>query len=149
MRPQVQRVTIAPHQKLPLGHMILDLNEGRELASLFTRRYLTEQLRLVLAGAPLSSPRRVTRPTAACVQQMANFTRLTAACVQNPFLAGSGFGGAQCAQLCLCCNLSHLAVQGDVCPATGVSLRRPIRRVVAHLHRGVSPPPARSLTPKL
>ena len=49
---QVQKVTIAPHQKLPLGHMILDLNEGRELTGLFTRRYLLQQLRLVLAGEP-------------------------------------------------------------------------------------------------
>ena len=47
---QVQKVTIAPHQKLPLGHMVLDLNEGRELTGLFTRRYLLQQLRLVLAG---------------------------------------------------------------------------------------------------
>lgn len=46
----MQKVTIAPHQKLPLGHMILDLNEGRELTGLFTRRYLLQQLRLVLAG---------------------------------------------------------------------------------------------------
>lgn len=52
-------MTIAPHQKLPLGHMILDLNEGRELTGLFTRQYLSQQLRLVLAGeqAPLLSTR--------------------------------------------------------------------------------------------
>lgn len=47
---QVQKVTIASYQKLPLGHMVLALNEGRELAGFFTRRYLLEQLRLVLAG---------------------------------------------------------------------------------------------------
>jgi hypothetical protein len=43
-------VTIAPYQKLPLGHMVLELNEGRELTGLFTRKYLLQQLRLVLAG---------------------------------------------------------------------------------------------------
>ena len=52
----VQRVTIAPHQKLPLGHIILALSEGRERTNLFTRRYLQEQLRMVLAGAPPPFP---------------------------------------------------------------------------------------------
>ena len=42
---------MAVTQKLPAGHLVLGINEGRELAGLFTRRYLEEQLRLVLAGA--------------------------------------------------------------------------------------------------
>ena len=47
----VVHVTIVPREKFPLGQTVLKANEQRELTHLFTRRYLQEQLLMVLAGA--------------------------------------------------------------------------------------------------
>ena len=47
----VVHVTIVPREKFPLGHTVLKVNEQRELTYQFTRRYLQEQLLMVLAGA--------------------------------------------------------------------------------------------------
>lgn len=47
---QVVRVTARPSEKAPLGQTVLKVNENRELAKLFTKRYLREQLLMVLAG---------------------------------------------------------------------------------------------------
>lgn len=46
----VMHVTIVPREKFPLGQTVLKVNEERELTHLFTRRYLEEQLLMVLAG---------------------------------------------------------------------------------------------------
>lgn len=46
----VQMVTIVPREKYPLGHTVVNFNEGRELNKLFTRAYLEQQLLTVLAG---------------------------------------------------------------------------------------------------
>ncbi len=43
-------VTIIPREKYPLGHTVVDINEGRELNKLFTRTYLEQQLLTTLAG---------------------------------------------------------------------------------------------------
>ena len=51
----VVHVTIVPREKFPLGHTVLKVNEQRELTYQFTRRYLQEQLLMVLAG-PMHSP---------------------------------------------------------------------------------------------
>ncbi len=47
---RVQRVTVEPREKFPLGQTVVAAAEGRELTQLFTRRYLEEQLLTVLAG---------------------------------------------------------------------------------------------------
>ena len=47
----VVHVTIVPREKFPLGHTVLKVNEQRELTYQFTRRYLQEQLLMVLSGA--------------------------------------------------------------------------------------------------
>ena len=46
----VVRVTTVPTEKAMLGQTVLKVNEQRELTQLFTKRYLDEQLLMVLAG---------------------------------------------------------------------------------------------------
>jgi hypothetical protein len=46
----LSQVTIVPREKYPMGHTVLKVNEQRELTNMFTRRYLEEQLLMVLAG---------------------------------------------------------------------------------------------------
>jgi len=47
---RVVRVTTRPSEKAALGQTVLKVNENRELTQLFTKRYLREQLLMVLAG---------------------------------------------------------------------------------------------------
>ena len=54
----VVKVTIMPREKYPLGQTVLKVNEQRELTHLFTRRYLEEQLLMVLAGGRQPADRK-------------------------------------------------------------------------------------------
>lgn len=46
----VLSVSIIPREKYPMGQTILKVNEARELNNVFTRRYLEEQLLMVMSG---------------------------------------------------------------------------------------------------
>ena len=47
------QVTIVPRERWPLGQTVVRVNEQRERTNLFTREYLEQQLRTVLAGKAL------------------------------------------------------------------------------------------------
>ena len=46
----VEKCTVVPREKFPLGHTTLAVDEARELTRMWTRRYLREQMMVELAG---------------------------------------------------------------------------------------------------
>lgn len=55
----VLSVSIVPREKYPMGQTVLRVNEARELNNMFTRRYLEEQLLMVMAGRAAEQVRRL------------------------------------------------------------------------------------------